>query len=54
MAHHRSVMDAIRLDTFRALLDRGYALDFWCSGCRRWAACDLPMLIRNGRGNWPI
>lgn len=47
-------MDAIRLDTFRALLDHGHGLDCWCPGCRRWAACDLAMLVRNGLGDRPI
>ena len=37
-------MQEIRLDTFAKLLEHGYGLDCWRSGCRRWASCDLAMV----------
>lgn len=38
------------LSTFAGLLDHGHELACWCPGCRRWASCDLAMLVRNGLG----
>lgn len=47
-------MRDIRIDTFRALLVHQYDLACWCPGCRRWATCDLAMLVRNGMGDRAI
>lgn len=52
--HHAPVLDSIRLDTCRALLEHGYGLDCWCSGCRRWASYDLAGLVAAGLGYRPI
>src|SRR5262245_38757477 len=43
-------MQWIDLSTFGALLARKYELACYCPGCRRWATCDLGMLVRNGLG----
>jgi len=40
----------INLSTFGGLLEHGRELACYCPGCRRWAACDLAMLVRNGLG----
>lgn len=47
-------MKSIRIDTFRELLEHQYELTCWCPGCRRWAATDLAMLVREGLGDRPI
>jgi hypothetical protein len=47
-------MQAIRIDTFRSLLENNHGLDCWCPACRRWASCDLPALINSGLGDAPF
>lgn len=54
LTHHALTMQAIRLDTFRALLEHEYQVGCWCPGCRRWATTDLAMLVRNGLGDRSI
>ena len=47
-------MERIEIRTFRQILERNYKLDCWCPGCKRWAKCDLAMLVRNGLGDQQI
>lgn len=47
-------MDRIELSTFAGLLEHGHGLAAWCPECRRWASCDLAMLVRNGLGGRDI
>ena len=48
LGDHAPAMMRIDLSNFRGLLERNYLLAAWCIGCRRWATCDLAMLVRNG------
>lgn len=50
--HHALTMPrVIDLSTFAGLLRRNHSLGCYCPRCRRWATCDLAMLVRNGLGN---
>ena len=40
--------DPMQLVTFRDFLETGQGLECWCAGCRRTAATDVAMLVRNG------
>lgn len=41
----------IHLDTFADFIRHKHGLAAFCTECRRWASCDLAMLVRNGLGN---
>ena len=44
-------MERIELDTLADFLRHKHALDCWFPGSRRWATCDIAMLVQNGLGN---
>src|SRR5688572_28509481 len=48
---HAPAMERIELKSFADFLAHGHGLACWCPGCRRWAKCDLPKLVRNGLGD---
>jgi hypothetical protein len=47
-------MESIRIATFADLLANDYHLTCWCSGCRRFAQCNLRQFIDAGLGQRAI
>ena len=46
--HAPAMHRPISVNTFREILEHRYTLACWCPSCRRWATCDLAMLVRLG------